>query len=242
MLIARPCCTGTESSRGLYVSLALSSRRDCFLGVGMELAAGQNLALSDMHLLIEVQSAPGVEHQVALLGVGEDDHATLPSWCLTAGRTSAPGGCLQMPTTSRAGVRTISATVTLAAVPVDVLRILIAAGSADDASFSVTVRDVATRSILASFASGRRVHESTVVTLEVYRRGDTWKVRALGEVITGGLPELLLTRGFATLQSAGDPPQGAPRSAFSSAHPPVAPSGSSQTIDWLSPPAPAGYE
>ena len=211
----------------------------------MEMTTGQNAEIGDLPLVVEVQSAPGVEQDVVVLGVGDDDRVTRPQWRLGLGKTTAPGAALTASTGP--GVRTVRISVALLGVPAAVQRLLVVASSPGGESVSCTLRSEASRQILASYASGAVGRGTSVVTVELYRRGDGWKVRALGEMYRGTLESMAQSRGF----SSGTPaPEPAPAPGGSSpthaAHPaptsarPVAPAAAS--FNWLSPPPPPGYE
>ncbi len=82
-------------------------------------------------------------------------------------------------------------TVDTAAVPSDVQKIVVTA-SLDGATFAgteptATVRDAATQGVIATFTPPQLGTETALVVIEVYRRGDAWKVRAVGQGYANGL-------------------------------------------------------
>ncbi|MEV0947176.1 TerD family protein [Rhodococcus sp. NPDC049939] len=81
--------------------------------------------------------------------------------------------------------------------------------------------------VLAMFSVTSLTSETAVVTLELYRRDDRWKVRAIGQGYSDGLAGLARDFGVAVEAGAPEPvpvPAGPP------------------PIDWTNPPVPAGYE
>jgi len=82
---------------------------------------------------------------------------------------------------------------------------------------------------IAAFAMPTLTTETAVVTVEVYRRGNEWKARAIGQGYHDGLAGL--ARDFGV--NVDDDPT-APRAEAEPIGAPV--------IDWTNPPVPAGYE
>lgn len=84
-------------------------------------------------------------------------------------------------------------TVETGAVPADVHKIVVTASlDAPGASFAgteptATVRDAATGGVIATFTPPRLGTETALVVVEVYRRGNAWKVRAVGQGYANGL-------------------------------------------------------
>ena len=115
-----------------------------------------------------------------------------------------------------------SITVDTAAVPADVEKIVVTA-SLDDpgATFAgteptATVRDAASGGTLATFTPPRLGPETALVVMEVYRRNDAWKVRAVGQGYANGLAGIATDFGVSIEEPAPPTPTPAPV-------PPVAP-------------------
>ncbi|WP_197085310.1 TerD family protein, partial [Saccharothrix sp. ST-888] len=84
-------------------------------------------------------------------------------------------------------------TVDTAALPSEISKIVVTA-SLDDttATFAgteptATVRDAASGEVLVTFTPPRLGRETALVVVEVYRRGGSWKVRAVGQGYANGL-------------------------------------------------------
>lgn len=97
-------------------------------------------------------------------------------------------------------------------------------------SIDVSVSDGAA-SPIATFTIADMTSETAEVTVELYRRGGTWKVRAVGQGYHDGLAGLAQDFGV----SVDDAPQ---PTTSDSAPSTVAPT----RIDWSNPPVPTGYE
>ena len=84
-------------------------------------------------------------------------------------------------------------TVDTGAVPADVQKIVVTASlDGSGATFAgteptATVRDAATQGVIATFTPPQLGAETALVVVEVYRRGDAWKVRAVGQGYANGL-------------------------------------------------------
>jgi len=84
-------------------------------------------------------------------------------------------------------------TVDTGAVPADVQKIVVTASlDTTGASFAgteptATVRDAATQAVIATFTPPQLGTETALVVVEVYRRGNDWKVRAVGQGYANGL-------------------------------------------------------
>lgn len=133
-------------------------------------------------------------------------------------------------------------TVDTAAVPADIDRIVVTASpDAAGRTFegtepTATIRDAATGAVLATFTPPRLGSETALVVVEVYRRGDAWKARAVGQGYANGLAGIATDFGVTVEESPAAPapsptPQAAP--AVPPAPAPVAP-----PVPAAAPPAP----
>ncbi len=118
-------------------------------------------------------------------------------------------------------------TVDTAAVPADVDRIVVTASpDAAGRTFegtepTATIRDAATGAVLATFTPPRLGSETALVVIEVYRRGDAWKARAVGQGYANGLAGIATDFGV-TVEETPPTPTPAPAPA-PQASPPAAP-------------------
>ncbi|WP_106402467.1 TerD family protein [Actinocorallia populi] len=97
----------------------------------------------------------------------------------------------------------------LAAVPADVHAVLIALSLADHAPLS-TVPPPTVRAGDHGFTIDRLADETALIALEVYRRQDAWKVRAVGQGYAAGLAALVTAHGV-EVDDPGPPPPAPPR-------------------------------
>lgn len=96
----------------------------------------------------------------------------------------------------------------------------------------IAVRDAA-ETVLVLFAISDMTVETSAITLEVYRRGTVWKVRAVGQGYHDGLAGLARDFGVCIDDEPAAPfPEPGTQQHYS----PVS------LIDWTNPPVPAGYE
>ncbi|WP_314172888.1 TerD family protein [Streptomyces winkii] len=133
-------------------------------------------------------------------------------------------------------------TVDTAKVPADVQKVVVTASpDAPGATFSgmeptATVRDAATREVIATFTPPALGAETALVVVEVYRRGDAWKVRAVGQGYANGLGGIATDFGVNVEEPAAPaatpapaptpqapPPQPAPQAVQAPAPTPAAP-------------------
>jgi len=100
------------------------------------------------------------------------------------------------PGVTHSGGAADTVTVDTASVPADVEKVVVTASldtaAAPGATFAgteptATVRDADTGAVLATFTPPRLGAETALVVTEVYRRGDAWKVRAVGQGYADGL-------------------------------------------------------
>ncbi|MYV99189.1 TerD family protein, partial [Streptomyces sp. SID3343] len=150
-----------------------------------ELVRGQNLALPDTRVEVEVSAQCPVELVVAL--VGADDRVRGDDDVLQRGGTDTAG----------VTIRQSGATFELDKLPADVERVLVAAslegGGVD--RFGVVAAPVTTVRAagedLATFRIADLGSERALHTVELYRRQGAWKVRAVGQGYEAGLEALL---------------------------------------------------
>ncbi|WP_435970707.1 TerD family protein [Streptomyces sp. Qhu_M48] len=164
-----------------------------------ELVRGQNHPLPDTRLEIRVSAG----HPVLAGATLCDEQGRVPGveWIAHPGSPSLPG--VDVPGQAAADHRL---TVDLAAVPsavhrVSVLLALPGARAGGAARFgSVAAPFVAVAGPdgdeIVSYTITGLDSESAVVALELYRRQDTWKVRAMGQGYEGGLADLLGDQGL----------------------------------------------
>ncbi|MER5961744.1 TerD family protein [Streptomyces sp. NPDC002057] len=164
-----------------------------------ELVRGQNHPLPDTRLEIRVSAG----HPVLAGATLCDERGRVPGaeWIAHPGAPSLPG--VDVPGQAAADHRL---TVDLAAVPgavhrVSVLLALPGARTGGAARFgSVAAPFVAVAGPdgdeIVSYTITGLDSESAVVALELYRRQDTWKVRAMGQGYEGGLADLLGDQGL----------------------------------------------
>ncbi len=85
-----------------------------------------------------------------------------------------------------------SITVETGAVPADIAKVVVTASLDSGATFAgteptATVRDAATNAVLATFTPPQLGTETALLVVELYRRNDAWKVRAVGQGYANGL-------------------------------------------------------
>jgi stress response protein SCP2 len=130
-------------------------------------------------------------------------------------------------------------TVDTGSVPADVQKIVVTASlDTAGASFAgteptATIRDAATQAVIATFTPPQLGAETALVVVEVYRRGDAWKVRAVGQGYANGLGGIASDFGVSVEEPAA--PAAAPAPAPQA--PPAAPA--PQTVQTPPPAAPA---
>ncbi|MFJ6698535.1 TerD family protein [Streptomyces sp. NPDC091272] len=176
-----------------------------------ELARGQNHPLPQSRLEIRVSAGQPVvagatlgDEQGVVRGVGQVAHP---------GSHQLPG--LEV---SRQAAADHRLAVDLGALPGDVHRVHVLLALPSAAGFPARFGAVAAPFVAVTGLDGAELvtftltgldAESAVVALELYRRGEAWKVRAVGQGYAGGLAELLADQGLpqarelaATIQEA----------------------------------------
>ncbi|MFJ4279912.1 TerD family protein [Streptomyces massasporeus] len=163
-----------------------------------ELVRGQNHPLSQSRLEIRISAGTPI---VAVAALGDENgriHGV--EWVAHPGAPTQPG--LEVPRQAAADHRLA---VDLDAVPeavhrVSVLLALPVGGTGPVRFGAVAAPFVAVTGLggdeVASYTITGLEAESAVVALELYRRQDTWKVRAVGQGYAGGLAELLTDQGL----------------------------------------------
>ncbi|WP_031065237.1 TerD family protein [Streptomyces sp. NRRL WC-3742] len=118
-------------------------------------------------------------------------------------------------------------TVDTPAVPNGISKIVVTASPADQSSTfagiepTATVRDADTGDVLVTFTPARLGLETALLVVEIYRRGGSWKVRAVGQGYADGLAGIATDFGVTVDDS---PAATATASAAAAAAEPVAPS------------------
>jgi stress response protein SCP2 len=128
----------------------------------------------------------------------------------------------------------------LSALPADVHAVLVVVSLAEAASFGavpppqITVHAVQGSAMVGFTATGL-TDERAIVGVELYRRGDGWKVRAVGQGFAGGLAELVTSYGI----EVDDPGDVAAAPATSPTAQPIGPPSADQPTQPSAPPPPA---
>ncbi len=166
---------------------------------------GSNLPLTTPRVAVEVTAPTRLDVSGLLLGeqgkVRSDDDFVFYN------QPTAPGV-----THSSGAADTI--TVDTAAVPADVHKVVVTASlDAPGAAFAgteptATVRDADTQAVVATFTPPQLGAETALVVIEVYRRGNAWKVRAVGQGYANGLGGIATDFGVNVEEPAA--PQAAP--------------------------------
>ncbi|WP_031506830.1 TerD family protein [Streptomyces megasporus] len=201
---------------------------------------GSNLPLSTARVAVDV-TAP-VRLDVSGLLLGSDGKVRSDDDFVFYNQPSGPG-------VTHAGTGDADTiTVDTAAVPADVQKVVVTASlDAPGATFAgteptATVRDAVSGAVVATFTPPRLGPETALVVVEIYRRGDAWKVRAVGQGYANGLAGIATDFGVTVEEPAAPaaptpvappvaPPAPAPTPAPTAPMPPAAPAQA---------PAPAG--
>ncbi|WP_326808876.1 TerD family protein [Streptomyces sp. NBC_01775] len=144
---------------------------------------GSNLPLTAQRVAVDVTAPTKLDISALLLGpegkVRSDDDFVFYN------QPSAPG------VTHSTGAAD-SITVETGAVPADIAKVVVTASLDSGATFAgteptATVRDAATNAVLATFTPPQLGTETALLVVELYRRNDAWKVRAVGQGYANGL-------------------------------------------------------
>ncbi|MFI1536977.1 TerD family protein [Streptomyces anandii] len=161
-----------------------------------ELVRGQNHPLTEVRLEIRVSAGTPL---VAAATLGDENGKVRGAqWVVHPGAPALPG--LEVPRQAAAGHRLA---LDLRAMPEAVHRVsvLLALPASGPARFgAVPAPFVAVTGLDGTELAGYTIigldAETAVVALELYRRQDAWKVRAVGQGYAGGLAELLADQGL----------------------------------------------
>ena len=205
----------------------------------MQLAAGQNMTLPDIpgvRVALRWSARAPVDADLSALllrdgTVLSDDHFVFYNSI-----ASPDGSVTHVGKHTDGGVVTDAVDVALSAVPpqVEVVVLAVSAHPAHPGALAllgepeVHVVDPGGR-LLASHRLSRLTTESAVDVVELYRRGGTWKLRAVGQGWADGLAGLARDFGVDVGDEHDTPP------------PDLVPAGP-PAVDWSDPPVPAGYE
>ncbi|GAA2081673.1 TerD family protein [Streptomyces albiaxialis] len=174
---------------------------------------GSNLPLPAPRVAVEVTAPTKLDVSALLLGpegkVRSDEDFVFYN------QPSAPGV-----THSSGAADTI--TVETGSVPAEIAKVVVTASLDTPGSTfagtepTATVRDANSNAVLATFTPPQLGAETALVIVEIYRRGDAWKVRAVGQGYANGLGGIATDFGVnveepaPAPQSAPQPPQPAP--------------------------------
>ncbi|WP_055485371.1 TerD family protein [Streptomyces sp. WMMB 322] len=145
---------------------------------------GSNLPLSTAQVAIEVTAPSRLD--VSALLLGENGKVRSDEDFVFYNQPAAPG-------VTHSGGAADTITVDTDKVPADVHKVVVTASpDAPGTSFAgveptATVRDASTRDVVATFTPPSLGSETALVVVEVYRRGNAWKVRAVGQGYANGL-------------------------------------------------------
>jgi len=157
----------------------------------MELQAGQNIALAGEVFRFRVAADMAVD--LAALIVGHDLQVAGPVDCVSAAQPQAPGVVLASEpaalTVRPAEVRSDAQAVLL----ITSVDTAVARGAAEPTEITASLDG--TDDQVARFVITPAAGETALICFEVYRRGPSWKLRALGQGYAGGRSELLFAHG-----------------------------------------------
>jgi stress response protein SCP2 len=145
---------------------------------------GSNLPLSTAQVAVEVTAPSRLD--VSGLLLGENGKVRSDEDFVFYNQPAAPG-------VTHSGGSADTITVDTAKVPADVQKIVVTASpDAPGSTFAgmeptATVRDASSGSVIATFTPPSLGSETALVVVEVYRRGNDWKVRAVGQGYANGL-------------------------------------------------------
>ncbi|WP_105973897.1 TerD family protein [Streptomyces geranii] len=171
-----------------------------------ELVRGQNHPLSQVHLEVRISAGAPI---VAGATIGDERgkvHGV--EWVAHPGAPTLPG--LEV---SRQAAADHRLAVDLGAMPDSVHRVSVLLALPSGVGGPVHFGAVAAPFVAVTGLDGTEVAsytitgleaESAVVALELYRRQDAWKVRAIGQGYAGGLAELLADQGLPEARSLAD--------------------------------------
>ncbi|MDJ1133105.1 TerD family protein [Streptomyces iconiensis] len=193
---------------------------------------GSNLPLTAQRVAVDVTAPNKLDISALLLGpegkVRSDDDFVFYN------QPSAPGV-----THGTGPADTI--TVETGAVPAEIAKVVVTASLDTGATFAgtvptATVRDTATNAVLATFTPPQLGTETALLVVELYRRGDAWKVRAVGQGYANGLGGIAADFGVNVEEP---PPAAAPAAPTPAAPTPAAPTPAPAPAAPAAPVAPA---
>ncbi|MBW1597599.1 TerD family protein [Streptomyces sp. JJ38] len=164
---------------------------------------GSNLPLSAARVAVDV-SAP-VRLDVSGLLIAADGKVRSDADFVFYNQPSGPG------VSHSSGGAADTITVDTAAVPADIEKVVVTASlDAPGATFAgteptATVRDADSGAVVATFTPPQLGPETALVVMEVYRRGGTWKVRAVGQGYANGLAGIATDFGVTIEEPAPTP-------------------------------------
>lgn len=181
---------------------------------------GSNLPLSTAQVAVEVTAPSKLD--VSGLLLGENGKVRSDEDFVFYNQPAGPG-------VTHSGGAADTITIDTAKVPADVEKVVVTASpDAPGTTFSgieptATVRDTATGEVVATFTPPGLGSETALVVVEVYRRGNAWKVRAIGQGYAEGLRGIATDFGVDVEEPAAPVATPAPDPAPQPAPPPQAP-------------------
>ncbi|OXY99599.1 TerD family protein [Streptomyces diastatochromogenes] len=166
---------------------------------------GSNIPLSAARVTVDV-SAP-VRLDVSGLLLTADGKVRSDDDFIFYNQPAGPG----VTYTSGGGAAPDAVTVDTAAVPPDIEKIVVTASpDAAGQTFqgiepTATIRDADGGSVLATFTPPQLGTETALVVVEIYRRGDQWKARAVGQGYANGLAGIATDFGVTVEEPAAAP-------------------------------------
>ncbi len=161
----------------------------------MKLESGQNAALADQQIKINVQLKPSssaLELDASAYLLAANGKVLSDAGMVFFGQLSALGGAVALDVAAR------SFTIDLARVPVDIQKIAITLtidkGNQRQQRFgmleNVELRCAGSSTAYEYLLSTQSMGETAVILAELYRRDASWKIRAVGQGFVGGLGPL----------------------------------------------------
>ncbi|MEU6572810.1 TerD family protein [Streptomyces sp. NPDC046805] len=181
---------------------------------------GSNIPLSAGRVTVDV-AAP-VRLDVSGLLLAADGKVRSDDDFIFYNQPTGPGVAYR----SGGGTAPDSITVDTGAVPSDIEKIVVTASpDAAGQTFqgiepTATIRDAADGSALATFTPPQLGTETALVVVEIYRRGGTWKARAVGQGYANGLAGIATDFGVTVEEPAPTPATTPPPAAQPTAPPP----------------------
>lgn len=182
-----------------------------------ELSKGGNIVVGSGALVAELHAVGGTVDLSALL-VAADGKVRSDDDLVFYNQPSAESGAVRHVAADAQGPERVE--VDPAALPADVDRVVLV-GSCDPDDASRTFREVKDVTVRASQLGADPVHfrppaltdgERAVLLMELYRRGETWKLRAIGQGYADGLAGLATDFGIEVAEAEAEPEEepGAP--------------------------------